>query len=359
MAKWKRIRVETLGAHKGKLWLTDGTNLALFKPNGKTNDGEMEVEVSRVAREIGISCAKVEPHKYWFKKGCLSYNVHDDNFMYRPAEHLFIKSGAYTGRSRNSNGVSLQTADVVSMQQIRMNEALKPLEKDAVDMLFLDCLVNNNDRHGGNWEIKLTTDGDILGIAPLYDHGCCIWKGNTERGKSRVYWNIAEEEQNPNGVSHKYMFEKLSEHYTEQIGDLLKRCENVKLNDFCAERFAEMKKIYSNTLNLLEIAKNTPERSNSETEGRIVELRIERHIGGTFTVTAEGATAEYRFDNPDMLNKLRSDWGMSEEDARSVVENAKNQDAFEYDKELLEQIANDNQANELDELDIDTPSLKL
>jgi hypothetical protein len=77
------------------------------------------------------------------------------------------------------------------------------------------------------------------------------------------------------------------------------------------------------------------ERSNSGEE-REAELRIERKIGGTFTVTAEGATAEYEINHPaETTEKLKADWGVSDEDAAQIIGNARNQDAFDNELETV------------------------
>jgi hypothetical protein len=110
------------------------------------------------------------------------------------------------------------------------------LEFDAVNMLFLDCLVNNRDRHGNNWEIMMTADKQILGIAPLFDHGLCLWNGySPDFDYSLVLWKKNEME-----LRHFEMFEKLCQHYPDQVFDLLEKCSKIDLGDFVSSRYNKM-----------------------------------------------------------------------------------------------------------------------
>jgi hypothetical protein len=124
---------------------------------------------------------------------------------------------------------------------------LKPIEKDTVDMLFLDALIKNCDRHGNNWELKFSDDGEtLLGIAPLFDHGN---SGHyAARDNSAVCFFAKEKESITTFPTFKELFKNLCEYYPEQIGALLEKCANIELNSFCSDRLQSMKDTYTQVM---------------------------------------------------------------------------------------------------------------
>lgn len=47
------------------------------------------------------------------------------------------------------------------------------LEAEFIKIIFLDYLIGNTDRHQSNWGI-LKKDGEIAGMAPIYDNGSSL-----------------------------------------------------------------------------------------------------------------------------------------------------------------------------------------
>jgi hypothetical protein len=234
MSNWTEIGHERRGAMPKKAWMTDGVHTALFKPDTpRKHESYFEYEASRIAEALGIPCAKIEIFKHDGKTGTLSYNVHEHGFSYYPI----------TKANLSANGIEINSIPIptcnISVEDIRTNPALKVIEKDTIDMLFLDTLIKNCDRHGNNWELKYSEDKELVGIAPLFDHGNS--QQYAARDNSAVCFFSKDKEFMTTFPTFKELFKNLCEYYSEQIGALLEKCENIELNAFCAERFKEMK----------------------------------------------------------------------------------------------------------------------
>jgi hypothetical protein len=258
MSNWITATKECTGAMPKKSWLTNGGQEALFKPDTpRKHESYFEYEASRIAEALGIPCAKIEIFEHNGKTGTLSYNVHEPGFTYIPVTRTDLSSNAV---GINSKALPMSN---IAVEDIRNNPALKPIEKDTVDMLFLDTLIKNCDRHGNNGELKFSDDGEtLLGIAPLFVHG------NSQlyaaRDNSAVCFYSKDKESITTFPTFPELFKNLCEHYPEQIGALLEKCENIELNAFCAERFKEMKEEFSRS----GVQKINPTPTGRETKPR-------------------------------------------------------------------------------------------
>jgi hypothetical protein len=238
MSQWRELKKERRGAMPKKAWLTDGEHNALFKPDTpRKRESYFEYEASRIAEALGIPCAKIEIFKHEGKTGTLSYDVHESGFTYVPVNMVDLVSNSlhYSEVMPHGN---------LCLEEIRNTPELKVLESATVDMLFLDTLIKNCDRHGNNWELKFADDGETLvGIAPLFDHGNS--QQYAARDNSAVCFFSKDKESMTTFPTFKELFKNLCEYYPEQIGALLEKCENIELTVFCAERFKEMKEEFS------------------------------------------------------------------------------------------------------------------
>jgi hypothetical protein len=239
MSKWIELEEERRGAIKNKVWMTDGKRKALFKPDTAYNESCDEIDAYRIGRGLGIDCAITEGAEINGVKGILSYDFKEPGYIYVPVGNAYRTSSALVANSHDSDGMSLKRADNLSLNEVRNNPKFKPIEKGMVDMLFLDCLIDNGDRHGNNWELKFSNDGkQLLGIAPLFDHG--ISQGDYDYSMVK----IDKDEGNP---SHLEMFKFLSVHYPEQINGLMEKARLIPFGEFCRNRFQQMKEVFLQT----------------------------------------------------------------------------------------------------------------
>jgi len=240
MNKWHYLSDEIEGVHPGKMWLTNGTTRALFKADTADKESEIEMEVYKIALSLGMPCAKIEVIEFDGKKGSISYDFKErdnDAIVYRYPDDLFFKSSGVTYASKDADGNPNERVDVISFEAIRNN--IPNILAEVIDMIFLDCLVRNGDRHGSNWELIVKQDEGIIGIAPLFDHGKCLWIEFLTMDECRIPWGEGHRE-----LTHFKMFENLCAEYPEQIKDLLHKCSGIEFIDFVAERYIKMRDIF-------------------------------------------------------------------------------------------------------------------
>jgi hypothetical protein len=240
MNKWVVYRDEERGAIQDKLWMTNGLENALFKPDSELHESTYEVEAYRISCALGMACAKTEEVDIEGVHGTLSYNFKEDGYKYKAVSELYQSaSGKFLANSKDSDGISLQRFNNLSLSDIQNNPLLKAIENDTVNMLFLDCLISNADRHGNNWELKFSQDGkELLGVAPLFDHGM-------SQDLAPYDYCMLKIDSKEMEVTHMSMFQYLAQKYPGQIGQLLDKCQSIELNDFCSKRFTEMQEIYA------------------------------------------------------------------------------------------------------------------
>ena len=157
---WVLDNKEIRGAMKAKVWLKNKkTNeRALFKPD--TDDESIRsIAFYQVCVHLGIDCAKTELYKYKRQKGCLSYDVGHRRLIANEAAELDIKSG-----SSFIQGVKdISFADLES--SLTDNVKIK-----FADMVYVDVLLRNTDRHSGNFKLLLDRTGAIVDLLGLYDN---------------------------------------------------------------------------------------------------------------------------------------------------------------------------------------------
>jgi len=249
MSNWRLFKHEERGAVEDKKWvMNEGGELALFKPYDEfKNPIGAELNSYKVALALGIPCARIEEVTISGVDGIVSYDFREDGFTYCPGGGLIEKAVGFTLVRENSDGDIIsphgEPCGNITVQDIQTNKRLKPLEKGVIDMLFFDCLILNQDRHGKNWEIKLDIKGEIAGIAPLFDHGYCLNDDNVH--KVRFPWR--KDRNRYVYLSFENFFGKLCEQYPSQIHDWLKKCDEIKntLPEFCRNRLRNMNNVYT------------------------------------------------------------------------------------------------------------------
>ena len=247
MKNWTSLVEEHEGIMPNKVWLENKAEniMALFKPDTECNESAIEYEVYKIGRELGLPCVKIEIFTHNGKIGCLSYDYNKiiegsyaNDIHCAHADYLYKKGNGLTYNSKDSKGNTLDMIDEISMEIVKSQ--MPCIEKDVVNMLFLDCLVSNRDRHGCNWDVVMTIEGEVIGLAPLFDHAASLWNGySPEYDKCLVLWEDGKPE-----LMHFEMFERLSYEYPEQIKDLLQKCSGIEFIDFVAERYTKMQDIF-------------------------------------------------------------------------------------------------------------------
>jgi hypothetical protein len=239
MNNWMKNSEEDQGAIRNKAWLTNGIDRALFKPDSEKTESKFEVEAYQIAKALGIECARTEQVTLHGVTGTLSYNFKEECFRYQSVSEIYQAASGIRANCKNGDMLSLQKFNNLSLDEIHNNPVLQTIEKDTVNMLFLDCLISNADRHGNNWELKFSLDGkELLGIAPLFDHGM-------SQELAPYDYCMVKKNQNEMEISHMSMLKHLSYHYTEQIGRLLDQCLKIDLNEFCYKRFLKMWELFA------------------------------------------------------------------------------------------------------------------
>jgi len=159
-------------------------------------------------------------------EGSLSYNFKETDLSreYVPPAKLYANvNGEVTFHSKNADSIPNYK---LAMSFEKVKEKFPAIERDVVDMLFVDCLICNMDRHGNNWElIKDIESNQIIGMAPLFDHGLSMW--NSFSDNSRLAWSEGE-----SIISHYEIFSRLSMDYPKQIENLLNKCASIELNEY-------------------------------------------------------------------------------------------------------------------------------
>ena len=219
---WYFSHYEKEGVVQGKPWLTNGQTLALFKINCDENNAIAEIEASRIAKELSIPCAYTELYEWEGHQGILSHNFKKPSIIYRTADDIC---------SEIMGDTYVHGWDNLSIDIVR--DKWPQLQKGMVDMLFFDCLIQNDDRHGKNFEVEVSEDDKLIKLAPLFDHGMSMNEFPSDI--CRVGWS-----RNWDGLSHFEMFERLLQYYPEQIKRLLDRVSEIEINSFCSLRYKEM-----------------------------------------------------------------------------------------------------------------------
>jgi hypothetical protein len=256
---------ETRGYSPDKTWFQSKTNpdkTALFKPDSHINNSNCETKASKTAESLGLNCAKTELVNYNGVQGVLSHNFKKPDKTYIPAEQYIFNSIPPLLRVGQVYDSSKSYSRWMSMETVR--QFTPEIETQIVDMLVYDCLIQNRDRHGKNFEIELDFTGQTANIALLFDHGMSFgWSEEVYELNRNEYndeeWQLlkdgfqTEEILDHNSftwerekkISHLEMFANLSADYPKQVNQILERAANVPdLDDFCKNRLFIMQDIY-------------------------------------------------------------------------------------------------------------------
>lgn len=161
---WVLDSKEPRGMIRDKIWLknTSTNRRALFKPDTEERESEKSMVFYQVCVHLGISCAKTELYEYNGRKGCLSHDVGQRRFIANEAAELDIKSG-----SSVKNGVLAKSEVSYTDIESRLSESAKI---KFADMVYVDVLLRNTDRHSGNFKLLIDQNNRIVDMLGLYDN---------------------------------------------------------------------------------------------------------------------------------------------------------------------------------------------
>lgn len=161
-----------------KKWLIEpATNQLVLAKWPSYASGEIYAEkiTSQIGQLINIPVMKAEIGKYDGELVVLAFNI------LRTGEEL-IEGGDFFeeyDRKKQRNQLPVD----YSFQQIKAILKTESLIGQFIDMLLLDCLIFNSDRHQDNWGICVSTNGESR-LAPAYDNS------------SSLGWNLTDDELN-------------------------------------------------------------------------------------------------------------------------------------------------------------------
>lgn len=90
-----------------------------------------------------------------------------------PCNVVAITDGGVRVSNFTDTNYFLETAEQsgrINPEDFDYTDIIKHFGKDGVDMILVDCIIGNGDRHAGNFGwLRSTSTGDYVGMSPLYD----------------------------------------------------------------------------------------------------------------------------------------------------------------------------------------------
>ena len=177
--EWELLDDETIGSTPDIVWVRNAKTgkKALFKPNSRgKNEAYSEYAVSKIAQFLNISCAKIEVGELFGQHGCISYDCSDEK-RYRVADgySLYRCDLLFNNSRKDSKNREYDSGIEISFKGL-LPYVSEETEIDLVKMMFLDCLVQNSDRHPGNYSFFINFQRALCGLMPLYDHGHSLFE---------------------------------------------------------------------------------------------------------------------------------------------------------------------------------------
>jgi len=222
--EWERTEDEIDGSTPDMCWVrsTATRKRALFKPDTLDVDGAYrEYATYKVAKHLGIASAKIEVGTLFGKFGCISYDCNiERRHRVADGDSLYRCDTLFNNKRTDTNDIVYDSPIELSFTALRQY-ITHDTEMELLNMMFLDCLMLNPDRHGGNYSFYINRNRAISGLMALYDHGLCM-RGDLRDVSLFPYEGRFE-------PSFHVLFNSMALDYPDYIASML---EKVKTDDF-------------------------------------------------------------------------------------------------------------------------------
>lgn len=190
-----------------------GTKKAIYKDNGekwlikfpKNTKNFKNVEIpyttsiiseylgSQIYQSIGLPVHETELGIYNnnLVVGCKDFNSEGKTFYeMKLLFNDYLEEKEKIREMLVSNTESTYNVDIEEISYVlNNNEYIKDnieIKKRFWDMFIIDCFINNNDRHNGNWGIFVIEKENRISIAPVYDNGNSFFPKHSEEKMKNI-----------------------------------------------------------------------------------------------------------------------------------------------------------------------------
>ena len=201
----KMHHTELEGSTDGMQWVSIGDKEGLFKPGSS----ETEKCYYALSEYFDVPVCPTIDCEFEGVKGFVSVSLENKRFKY---VHIADYYEQKTGRVYTSNLNSIK-------------EILTPYTLEILyNQMFLDAVMNQGDRHGGNIKVVLGLDKSLISIYPMYDN-CSALKSNIGDYTILQY--------NENCITH---YDNLKMLYDSQLcKDLFEKYKNVEFDNIVSK----------------------------------------------------------------------------------------------------------------------------
>lgn len=195
---------------------------------------------SQIYKSIGLPVHETELGIYGDKLvvACKDFNL--EKVKFNEMKLLFNENLGEKERIRESlisNTESTYNTDIEELNYVlNNNEHLKDnieIKNRFWDMFIVDCLINNNDRHNGNWGVFVSEEENTVSLAPIYDNGNSFFPKHDEEKLK----NIENIKQLVSNGRTPYIFKNKNIDSVKVIKNLSLRDNNLNFGDNREEKF--------------------------------------------------------------------------------------------------------------------------
>lgn len=111
---------------------------------------------------------------------------------------------------------------------------IKEIKERFWDMFVVDCFINNNDRHNGNWGIFVFEKENKISLAPIYDNGNSFFPKHDEEKMIKALENMKQILMNGKTP---YFYQEKNVDSVKVIRNLSLRGDNLKFGDSEEDKF--------------------------------------------------------------------------------------------------------------------------
>ena len=224
------------GTKKG-FYKDDGTKWFLKFPKTTKNFENVDISYttgvlseyigSQIYKSIGIPIHETELGVYnnTLVVACKDFNI-NNNFY--EMKNVFNENLGKEEKSREDLIGNTDSSYYIELKELNYvfenNEHLKNIKEIKErfwDMFVIDCFINNNDRHNGNWGIFVSEKENKISLAPVYDNGNSFFPKHDEVKMIKALENMKQI----------YMSGRTPYFYNNKKIDSVKIIKNLSLKD--------------------------------------------------------------------------------------------------------------------------------